>query len=470
MNNDKNNIIYTAKDIEQYLEGKLAPAQMHAMEKAALDDPFLADAIEGFESMKSSEWKVQLLALHEDFTAGRTSAKVIPLSRSTGRWWKAAAAILVIGSGTAMTWLLTRNNETAKGKEIAQNIVSNKDTAAVNTLPGTLSTEPHPLAKADTKLTVTPATGKTNDVVTSSNYTTTVKVDSGLLYTPDKQKSVELAKAEKVNTDDGVEKEKYKANQTTVNSVPPAVVSQSNAVNTNAAGIKNAEPVQSNGWMEELAKKKVAQNTVASNRTAPLNRRFIAQVVGPDNSPLPYANINIRNENFGTYADVKGNFRLVSTDSLLNIEVKSVGYLTRTYTLRSSLPQNKIVLTEDDIAFKEKTVAKDYGGIADKKTLLRRATLLKDSVVNVEPADGWDNYGTYVANNIEIPDNILKKEEHGEVEITFDVKSNGTISNIKVDQSNCDHCAEAAKRVIEQGPQWKVKKGKKASARVKLQF
>ena len=103
MNIDKNNIIYTAKDIEQYLEGKLAPAQMHAMEKAALDDPFLADAIEGFESMKSSEWKVQLLALHEDFTAGRTGAKVIPLSRSTGRWWKAAAAILVIGSGTAMT-------------------------------------------------------------------------------------------------------------------------------------------------------------------------------------------------------------------------------------------------------------------------------------------------------------------------------------------------------------------------------
>jgi len=40
-------IIYTAEDIQQYFAGKLTPAAMHAMEKAALDDPFLEGAMEG---------------------------------------------------------------------------------------------------------------------------------------------------------------------------------------------------------------------------------------------------------------------------------------------------------------------------------------------------------------------------------------------------------------------------------------
>ena len=30
----------------------------------------------------------------------------------------------------------------------------------------------------------------------------------------------------------------------------------------------------------------------------------------------------------------------------------------------------------------------------------------KDTIINVEPKDGWENYGTYVSNNFEIPQHI----------------------------------------------------------------
>jgi hypothetical protein len=43
-------INYSAEDIERYLKGKMSAKEMHDMEKAALQDPFLADAIEGFSS------------------------------------------------------------------------------------------------------------------------------------------------------------------------------------------------------------------------------------------------------------------------------------------------------------------------------------------------------------------------------------------------------------------------------------
>lgn len=48
MANNNPHINYSQADIERYLQGKMTHAEMHALEKAALQDPFLADAIEGF--------------------------------------------------------------------------------------------------------------------------------------------------------------------------------------------------------------------------------------------------------------------------------------------------------------------------------------------------------------------------------------------------------------------------------------
>ena len=44
-NNIKN---FTGADIEKYHKGLLSSKERHDLEKAALDDPFLADALEGF--------------------------------------------------------------------------------------------------------------------------------------------------------------------------------------------------------------------------------------------------------------------------------------------------------------------------------------------------------------------------------------------------------------------------------------
>ena len=160
--------------------------------------------------------------------------------------------------------------------------------------------------------------------------------------------------------------------------------------------------------------------------------------------------------------------RLVSTDSVLNIELRSVGYLPRTFSLRSNQALNKIVLDEEELAFADNPVNANKDLNTNKRS--RRATLLTDSAVNVEPVDGWENYNTYVANNIDIPDEMLKKDFHGEVELSFDLKANGSISNIRVNKSLGTVYDEEAKRLILQGPQWKVKKGKKTSASVKVKF
>src|SRR4051812_11453005 len=47
---------FSAADIERYRRGQLSPAQMHAMEKAAMEDSFLADAMEGY-GVGQNEWQ-----------------------------------------------------------------------------------------------------------------------------------------------------------------------------------------------------------------------------------------------------------------------------------------------------------------------------------------------------------------------------------------------------------------------------
>ena len=45
-------------DIEKYRKGLLTEKEMHLLEKRALSDPFLADALEGAESIGSEDFSV----------------------------------------------------------------------------------------------------------------------------------------------------------------------------------------------------------------------------------------------------------------------------------------------------------------------------------------------------------------------------------------------------------------------------
>jgi TonB family protein len=461
MSDKENDIIYTARDIEQYLAGNLSPQQMHAMEKAALDDPFLAEAMEGYEVVKDKEWNNQLVAIREELNNKGTVAKVIPLHKSKNNWWKAAAAVLIIGSGATLTFILSQDKEGETIKqEIAQNIPGIKDSITQIEIPSpasvTQSLNPSASASEQEKKAIPGTIAKLDEAGS--------KTESNIILEPGApviKAAAPLASGE-TTVDDKAVVSAPAANSNTA-SEKADVVKEMSAEKNKPAGKQTDDA-------DELAGRQKIQPAAPNKKEAVLNNFFTAQVVTADNTPLPFTNISIKKENFGTYADAKGMVRLVSTDSILYVEVKSVGYQPKTFALRNNQVQTKIILQEEEAAPKDQTVVVGYGTRKAATQNTRRATLLKDSVVNVEPADGWDNYNTYVANNLDIPESALKNDRHGEVELTFDVKANGTISNIKVNKSLGAEYDEAAKRLLQEGPQWKVKKGKKTSASIKVQF
>src|SRR3954462_8822534 len=89
---------YSAADLQRYVQGKLSAAEMHAMEKAALDDPFLADAIEGmqqaFAEHDESLVTGQQQQLQQQFQTRTNTANVVAFKPF--RYWQAAAAAVVV--------------------------------------------------------------------------------------------------------------------------------------------------------------------------------------------------------------------------------------------------------------------------------------------------------------------------------------------------------------------------------------
>ena len=70
-------INYSFEDIQRYLQGKMSAAEMHEMEKTALQDPFLADAIEGFNEADLAKSRQHLNEINADLFAEKQKSKVV---------------------------------------------------------------------------------------------------------------------------------------------------------------------------------------------------------------------------------------------------------------------------------------------------------------------------------------------------------------------------------------------------------
>jgi TonB family protein len=416
---------YTAADIEKYHKGLLPPKEMHELEKAALDDPFLADALEGY-GVTSVNVSSDLSELEKKLEERISDRKVIriPPSGTSFQWWKVAAAIVVLGGLGYFIFQLSTDHH---NREVAVKMEEKK-----SALPGTITADSNRSKKVDSA-TLEP-TNKLSETVTRSN--------------PEKKKETTAG----LKMDSG----KNDLARETTNSYALNYRNQSDSITKQPASRFSAPaavektPVTANEKQNEGAlslKKEAMLNNTQTNF-------FNGRIKDANNNPLPFANITITRNNIGTYADAQGRFTLVSPDSTLNVQVRSVGFENSTVQLKNNVASNEVVLQESN-------------RIADKVLSTQRPDTSRSRMASVkieelEPADGWSNYNTYLANNLNVPEDLKRKEEmKGQVQLSFEVNQQGDPINIRVEKSLCAKCDEEAVRVVKQGPKWK-KKSKKA--------
>jgi len=95
---------YTAADIARYHSGELSAAERHALEKAAMDDPFLADALEGYAATKTPAEDLAALQLKLQLRIEKEKGrrKIFYIGN---HWMKVAALFILIALGG---WLIVQ--------------------------------------------------------------------------------------------------------------------------------------------------------------------------------------------------------------------------------------------------------------------------------------------------------------------------------------------------------------------------
>lgn len=120
------NHIYNAGDIARYRSGKMTDAEMHAMEKAAARDPFLADAIEGYAHAETPEKDVAELREKISGLSGRSRRTIMPM------WLKIAAVFVLILGGVYTTWIINSREESPQfAKELKAKENKNEETPSL---------------------------------------------------------------------------------------------------------------------------------------------------------------------------------------------------------------------------------------------------------------------------------------------------------------------------------------------------
>ena len=103
---------YSASALQRYHAGLMTDAEMHALEKAALEDPFLAEALEGYGTHESAEADIEKLRSR---ITGRQQHKHRSFPLLSRNFLYKAAAILVFGLGIFYLGSLLRQQP---GKEV----------------------------------------------------------------------------------------------------------------------------------------------------------------------------------------------------------------------------------------------------------------------------------------------------------------------------------------------------------------
>ncbi|MFL9484651.1 TonB family protein [Chitinophagaceae bacterium LWZ2-11] len=489
---------YSLTDIEKYLSGGMSASEMHELEKAALQDPFLADAIEGYSEAPPDLSKIHLSAIADELLANKEETKIIPItSPRKKRSLIAAASIIVLVGVGLITWLSQRSNNTANvivaniAKENpAENTAVKHDT--IKASPVEMSehkvivslqkraAQPDPvsndeqlnnsvaansqvvISKKPSTLSLEQTQVRIRGLASNNNKTEPLYVIDGKVIdvradslgnplasiAPSKIENVEILKDSTATALYG-----SRAMQGVIVVTTKKDTSNSNALARVSGDYKKDNAVDknlSNNWSANAVPAPVAAMPTANGYVV------TGKITDNKGEPVAYASLAANATGFTqmTTTDAKGNFALPVKDSLVSVTINSIGYESQKSFLNANTT-NAIVLKESSNTLSDEVVVVGYG-TSKKKSLSASAKRDNIKIDTLMPEGGWEKFNHYVVSRVTGTGSINDLNNiHGEVELTFNLDKNGKIEDVEVtgatvNKNVSDQVAEAVK----QGPKW----------------
>lgn len=456
-----NKLHITAELIRRYLEGKLDDKTMHAIERQALDDPFLAEALEGY-ALRSADQEPALSDLRS-----RLEKRVQPpksgILRKIEYRWLAAASILILLSITAV---MLMNRPVERQSDIAQ-ADPLKKTDTVVTKPGQADTAiPRPMPPKEQK--PEPASPQATEASKPAPAAAAPPASEESKPTPAEAATREIAKSVK-------EENKNTPAEAAVAADRSATLARLNASRQAAAkekaysqaasamAKKESRPFRNKvdtiliggrpttDSLQLLAKSggKVegyiaGEPSPYSNQHTDANVRLISGVVIDEKtgSRLPGVMVSVHGSNRGAVTDTSGGFALhVDKKEPVKLGFSSIGYEHKDVTVAQSTSKVNVALPADEAALQD-VVVTGYGKAK------------KAATAPPSPVMGEAVYQAYLQSKKIVPLKENMTPVAGEVHISFTVMPDSTLRNFKVLKSLGREADSAAIRIVKEGPAW----------------
>lgn len=431
-------------DIDRYLKGELTPSEMHALEKKALRDPFLADALEGASEINADafETDIQSLKVLIDKRTNQ-SKKVIPLWNWTLR---IAAGLTLIA---VSTFVIINVVKDSKPEQLAENKVKSEP------IPSEQKEQAPLLDSIEQAKPSLPISEKSQaskpSAISEPSSAASQPIIAGVEIQAEEEKEITAERA----------KEKVEVAATPAEVSPPSFAKKQETKDDVAKDSKrkSADAHADYGYTTaDLAEKSNTKNI----RTI---KGHISSF--EDGSALPGVNVLIKGTNVGTVTDGEGNYEIALTDTQDELVFSSIG-LKSTEINASKLNQLDVQMSSDVSQLSEVVVT----GYAT-----RNDVDIDDGTANLElasPLGGRKAYKQYLEKNLRYPEVALTNKIEGKVTIEFTVETTGTLSEFKVLRGLGYGCDEEVIRLVKDGAPWTPSKyGKElveSNVKIRLRF
>ena len=414
-----------------YIRGLRKGKEAHRLEKESMQDPFLADAMDGYNQVEGNhEQRIEKLRM-------QVSAHSAKKKNTYAITWSIAAC-LIIGFGISSYFLFLKKSMTDE-VFIAEESVSTK--LAEPAAPPTPAIPATPTVPATPQKEIALATTK-------------VKTDS----TP-----VSEITARQANKKDMIAR--IQATSQPQQGVLVATVPVMEEVSEETAALQ--EVVATMDTFESESDKKMKLAKVAT--ILPQNNMIKGRVTNEKGEPLIGASVTYKGTNIGTITNMNGEFSLVKKDDKKRLTAEYIGYdpvEIRVDTSRTML----IAMNENKQALNEVVVV-GYGAKKNKKsTTAGNVVTVKEQAkkeITPQPVIGKRSYQKYLKENLVRPTDDNCKDIKGEVVLSFFVDEEGKPQNITVIHGLCEFADKEAIRLVKEGPKWT---SGKLPARVTVRF
>ena len=404
--------------LEDYLDGKLDAKTMNRVEREALDDPFVAEALAGLsESPKRSLQSISLLQkqLHERIAEHQSVKKTSVIT-----WQRlsiAATAAVMFIAVSIMFWMRESNHQ----KE---------------------------LARRPKKVEVTIA-------------------PTGPVAPP----AIEAAPVIAAETADGLkEKEINKAIKAAKTNAYVANVKAKSAATQPVTAPQQLKEVVVVGY--GVQRKRDITGSISSIKAAELSNVLSGKVVAQDDGkPLPGVSVRMDGSNLTAVTDVNGEFKINADTSVKAGKIRADYIGFKGVETLAKVNQPVSIALKPDHAQLNEIVAVGYGAFGKKEQAVdsnRLSNAVTGKVAGIQirgmsskekkaaimvsnPVGGWDKLFEYINSN-----NAFAKEKKAgqSVELSFRIDPQGGPVDIKILKGADDKYEQEAIRLITNGPKW----------------